>query len=157
MLLNAKKVQRIGRDKMIKTFRGLLADGAQDQIRLGTIKGKVGYKIVKFESIPNQPFDVTQESITKIYKTNQSTIDGIVDFTDNDLLAVAIFKDHATTFYNAYDSVIFDGEIFNQDVYVTHSEVAGSASQNYYIELEVIPLSEQGAEYTTIKDIRTNS
>jgi len=33
---------------VVKTFRGLLADGGQDRIRLSTIKGKVGYKIAKF-------------------------------------------------------------------------------------------------------------
>jgi len=140
---------------MIKTFRGLLADGGQDRIRLSTIQGKVGYKIIKFQSISKAPFDATQESITKIYREEQSTIDGVVDFTDSNLLAVAVFKDHATTFYGLYDSVIFDDEIINQDIFITHSEVAGSEPQNYYFELEIIPLSEQAAEYTTIKDLRT--
>jgi len=139
---------------VVKTFRGILADGGQDQIRLSTIKGKVGYRIIKFESLPREAFNTTQESVTKIYKTQQSTIDGVVDFTDSDLLAVAIYKQHDSTFYMAYDNVIFDSEIVNQDVYVTHSEVAGSASQNYYLELEVIPLDDAGAEYTTLKDMR---
>jgi len=114
----------------------------------------VGYRIIKFESLPREAFNTTQESVTKIYKTQQSTIDGVVDFTDSDLLAVAIYKQHDSTFYMAYDNVIFDSEIVNQDVYVTHSEVAGSASQNYYLELEVIPLDDAGAEYTTLKDMR---
>ena len=30
---------------MIKTFRGILADGDQNKIRLTTKKGKIGYKI----------------------------------------------------------------------------------------------------------------
>jgi len=48
---------------MIKTFRGLLADGGQDRIRLSTIKGKVGYKIAKFEGFPNTPGVTDYESI----------------------------------------------------------------------------------------------
>ena len=31
---------------VVKTFRGQLEDGGQDHIRLQTIKGKVGYRIV---------------------------------------------------------------------------------------------------------------
>jgi len=30
----------------------------------------------------------------------------------------------------------------------------GSKSGNYYLELEVMDLSEMGAEYTTLKDLR---
>ena len=34
---------------MIKSYRGLIADGAQDRIPLHTNDGKTGYKIVKFQ------------------------------------------------------------------------------------------------------------
>jgi len=51
-------------------------------------------------------------------------------------------------------TVIFDREIFNQDIYITQSEQSGSQSLNYYLELEVIPLDDAGAEYTTLKDMR---
>ena len=33
----------------IKTFRGLLEDGAQERIRLETLDGKTGYRINKFQ------------------------------------------------------------------------------------------------------------
>jgi len=139
---------------VVKTYRGMLADGAQEKIPLATKDGSVGYRIIKFESLPREAFNTTQESVTKIYKTQQSTIDGVVNFTDNDLLAVAIYKQHDSTFYMAYDNVIFDSEIFNQDIYVTHSEVAGSASQNYYIELEQIKLDHTQNMSATLKAIR---
>jgi hypothetical protein len=57
---------------VVKTFRGLLADGGQDRIRLSTIKGKAGYKIVKFQIIGAEPGQQDQEHTVKIYKTEQS-------------------------------------------------------------------------------------
>jgi len=141
---------------MIKTFRGLLADPGQDRIRLSTIKGKVGYRIVKFEIMPYAPGAASTESIVKIYKSNQTTVDGIVNFTDSDLIAAAFFSDGAASSEGpATTVIIFDSEIFNQDIYVTHSEVANTEACNYYLELEVIPLDDAGAEYTTLKDMRS--
>jgi len=141
---------------MIKTFRGLLADGGQDRIRLSTIKGKVGYRIVKFQLLSEKPGAVSQESVVKIYKEEQSTIDGIVDFTDSSLLASGIYilSDNSTAIWNTSETIIFDSEIFNQDIYITHSDIATGQKCNYYFELEVIPLDDAGAEYTTLKDMR---
>ena len=144
---------------MIKTFRGLLADDTQDRIRLSTIKGKVGYQIVKFKSMPQAPGTVQQESILKIYKTEQTagSIDGIIDFTDTDLLGSIFMRSSAHESGYASIFVVFDQQIVNQDIYITHSEVTGSELCNYYLELEVIPLDEAGAEYTTLKDLRTGT
>jgi len=141
---------------MIKTFRGLLADGGQDRIRLQTIKGKVGYRITKFQLLSEKPGAVSQESVVKIYKEEQSTIDGIVDFTESSLLASGIYilSDNSTAIWNTSETIIFDSEIFNQDIYITHSDIATGQKCNYYFELEVIPLDDAGAEYTTLKDLR---
>ena len=155
MLLNAKKK---GNDKMIKTFRGLLADGGQEQIRLSTIKGKVGYKIVKFELMPPSPGATGQESVVKIYSQEQSSVTGTIDFTENQLLAAA-FGSTMTGEPSVHPqtlSVIFDREMVNQDIFITHVEINGSVACNYYFELEVIPLDEKMAEYSTIKDLRGN-
>jgi len=141
---------------MIKTYRGQLVTQTEDRIRLQTIKGKVGYKIVKFQTISATPGVDNEEAVLKIYKTTQSTIDGLVDFTDSDLLGVAFSAASSNTYY-AYGTpnVIFDSEIFNQDIFVTYRAVLGSANMNYYLELEVIPLDDAGAEYTTLKDMRS--
>ena len=138
---------------VVKTYRGLLADGAQDRIRLQTIKGKVGYRIVKFQLIQEEPGEHSVESVVKIYKTEQTTIDNTVNFTDSDLLAAGYYTEAASSNYPGFISVIFDNEIFNQDVYVTQKEPGGYRC-NYYLELEVIPLDDAGAEYTTLKDMR---
>ena len=140
---------------MIKTFRGLLADGGQDQIRLQTIKGKVGYKIVKFQIIHDAPGTANWESIVKLYKSEQSSITALINFTDSDLLGAAFQSGNSNAAaYPTTQVIIFDRETFNQNIYITHSEVDGSESTNYYLELEVIPLDDAGAEYTTLKDMR---
>ena len=139
---------------VVKTFRGLLADGGQDRIRLQTIKGKVGYRIVKFEMIGENPGADDIEALIKIYKEEQSTIDGVINFTDSSLLAAGYWKEDAGTTYPQSQSIIFDTEIFNQDIFVTHKDVATGKKCNYYIELEVIPLTDHDAEFTTLKDIR---
>ena len=140
---------------VVKTYRGLLADGGQDRIRLQTIKGKVGYKIVKFQTMAAAPGTTNAEDVTKIYKTEQTTPVATVDFTDSDLLACALTT--ASTDMEDFgiaEQIIFDNEIFNQDIYVSHVDAKTGESVNYYIELEVIPLDDAGAEYTTLKDMR---
>jgi len=141
---------------MIKTFRGLLADDDQDRIRLQTIKGKVGYRIMKLQIFSYAPGVKQSENVVKIYKSSQTAVDGLVDFTDSDLLAAAYLEttDSPATTDNPQNT-IFDREIFNQDIYITHSDVNGSDPCNYYLELEVIPLDDAGAEFTTLKDMRS--
>jgi len=73
---------------MIKTFRGLIASGAQDTIVLHTNDGSTGYRIVKFQCIQSEPGELSVEQTMKIYKVSQTTIDNTVDFSDNTLLAV---------------------------------------------------------------------
>jgi len=96
------------------------------------------------------------ENVVKIYKSSQTAVDGLVDFTDSDLLAAAYLEttDSPATTDNPQNT-IFDREIFNQDIYITHSDVNGSDPCNYYLELEVIPLDDAGAEFTTLKDMRS--
>jgi len=142
---------------MIKTYRGLLADGGQDQIRLQTIKGKVGYRIVKFQLFPQSPGTVNYEGVAQVFKSEITTVPtsgATVDFTDSDLLAAAYYQDGSDYYVQSSSVTIFDNEIFNQDIYVTHTANESTSPINYYLELEVIPLDDAGAEYTTLKDMR---
>jgi len=139
---------------MIKTFRGLLVHGGQDRIRLQTIKGKVGYRIAKFQIIGKDPFSAgTAKYVGKLYKSSQSTVDDSVDFSDSDLLGVATYMESVGIQHEG--TIIFDQEIFNQDIYITHFDTSSNVACNYYVELEVIPLDDAGAEYTTLKDMRS--
>ena len=140
---------------MIKTFRGLIADDGQDTIVLHTNDGSTGYRLVKFQIINKQPGTADYENVVKIYKNSQSSIDATVDFSDNTLLAVAYGSADATGQNNpATEIVIFDKEVFNQDIYVTNKAVSIGSSQNYYIELEQIKLDLNENTVATLKDIR---
>ena len=143
---------------VVKSYRGLLADGGQDRIRLQTIKGKVGYRIKKLQVFVEKPGTTAQESIIKIFKVSDKTIDAEVDFSDQALLGVAhavVFNATASNNIVSQYDVIFEQEMFNQDIFIMHKDVDPSASScNYYLELEVIPLDDAGAEYTTLKDMR---
>lgn len=139
------------------SYRSLLAHGAQDRILLSTKKGEAGYRITKFQLMADESGGHTSESMVKIYKTEQSTITTAVDFSDNRLLAAGFISNHTNAYiYPPGDQIIFENEIFNQDIFVTNSDRAGDAPCNYYIELEVIKLSEQQAMVATIKNIKNN-
>ena len=146
---------------IIKSFRGLIADGAIDTIVLHTNTGSTGYRITKLELMPNTPgTGAAQESIVKIYKIPQATVDGTVDFSDNTLLATGIWignKNPAASVPSPFTDIVFDKETFNQDIYITHIDTDGSESINYHIELEQISLDLNENTVATLKDIRNMS
>jgi len=150
---------------MIKTFRGLIAHGEQDTIVLHTNDGSTGYRVVKLQIIDYQPGNaagaVDVELVCKIYKRSQTIsggagVNGTVDFSDNTLLGIAYYQGgNLGTEQNA-STIIFDNEIFNQDIYVTMNEGAsgGALRGNYYLELEQIRLDLSESTVATLKDIR---
>jgi len=140
---------------MIKTFRGSMVDNTQDTIVLHTNDGSTGYRIVKFQVIGKEPGAKSQESVVKIYKISQTTIDGVVDFSDNTLLGVAYWAGITDiTGAPGTGTIIFDKEIFNQDIYVTHTDLNTGELCNYYIELEQVKLDLSESTVATLKDIR---
>ena len=139
----------------IVSFRGQLTPGAQEIINLHTIDGKTGYRITKFQIMSALPFQAADEHIVKIYKTNQSAVNGTIDFENNRLLGAAIINsDSAGYRYASNPVVIFDNEKFNQDIYVTAFNGDGTSSVNYYIELEMSMLDLSEQTVATLKDIR---
>ena len=140
---------------MIKTFRGLIASGAEDTIVLHTNDGSTGYRIVKFEMFTNTPgIGSNAEHVIKIWKISQSAIDGVIDFSDQTLLGAG-FLPVKTAEFTQEAIVTFDREIFNQDIYVTHADIGGSTIPcNYYIELEQVKLDLNENTVATLKDIR---
>jgi hypothetical protein len=140
---------------MIKTFRGSLSDGGEERIRLSTKKGKIGYRIVKFQVMANNPITTSGEHICKIFKLSQATVTTAVDFADGNLLAVALFI-HNDNYTNTQTHVIFEQEVFNQDIFITHGSDAGSEPLSYYLEIEMMTLSDNAAAVSTLRDIRLN-
>jgi len=141
----------------ILSYRGKLADGAQETILLSTKKGEVGYRITKLQLIGSLPGAETVEAVVKIYKDSQSTIDGSVNFSDNRLLAAGFYVSSQTEEWTSHNILVFDQEIFNQDIYITHFDASVGEAVNYYMEIEVIKLDESQAMVATLKDIRNNS
>jgi len=140
---------------MIKSFRGLMVDGAQDIINLHTNDGKTGYRIVKLQTIQEDPGTQT-EHVVKIYSVSQSTIDDKINFSDGTLLAVSYLNagPSASSSTVANEVIIFDKEIFNQDIFITSKTLTGSDEANYYIELEQISLDLNEATVATLQSIR---
>ena len=139
------------------SFRGTLPIGEQDHIRLKTNTGKVGYKITKFQLMQTNPGNIDHEFVGKIFKTNQTgNIDGEVQMTDSDLLAAVYKKTESGGSSGVYqESIIFDNEVFNQDIFVTIVDNAGSVEPcNYYIELETMALTDLETTKLTLQSIR---
>jgi len=136
---------------MIKSFRGLIGDGVEQRLNLHTNDGKTGYRIVKFEIMPNNP-GTTVDSVVQIFKIKAKTNVGYVDFSDNDLLAAATWYNGT---YETDHSVTFDSELFNQDIFITHHEDAGAMAMNYYIELEQVSLDLNESTVATLQSIRS--
>tara|TARA_R110000824_G_scaffold179134_3_gene359235 strand:- start:812 stop:1276 length:465 start_codon:yes stop_codon:yes gene_type:complete len=138
------------------SYRGTLAMGNEERISLATIKGKVGYRISKFQIISTTPgAGAAVEFIAKITKVKDPAIGPTVRFTDSDLLAVAFYSDNDSTAYPANETIIFDNEIFNQDIFVNITDADGGTIQgNYYIELERMDLSDLESTMLTLKNLR---
>jgi len=143
----------------IKTFRGLMADGAIDTITLHTNDGSIGYRIVKFEVMTGDiPGSIESVSLLAVWKVPQTVVAETVDFADPTLLAAVDYRQHDNEAYGIVgNEIIFDSEIFNQDIYLTHKDMLGGAKMNYYIELEQIKLDLNENTVATLKDIRSLS
>ena len=145
----------------IKSFRVLLANNGIDQVSLHTNNGATGDRIKKFELMPNQ-FGASVgelESTVKIYTVEPASADGVIDFSDQELLGAAIINAEAVAdSYPTILTAVFDLMTFNQDIYITHTNLHADAGPvNYYIELEQIKLDLNENTVATLKDIRNQA
>ena len=143
----------------IKTFRGLLADGAQQEINLRTNTGKIAYRIHKFELMVKGPGQANSEHTVKIFTLPQATgdIDGIINFGDHNLLAAGIVSNTTAGYSQIFNAppVIFDNVTFNQNIFITHFESHSNEAINYHLELEQIKLSDNESTMATLQSIRS--
>ena len=126
----------------IISFRGKIADLGTETIVLHTRDGTTGYRIKKLEVMSIQPGVLNESHVLQIFtvaKTDTSFYDNI-DFSDTTLLAAAFLQQDDQNYNPGFESISFDNTVFNQDIYVTHADVVGSAAINYHIELEKITL-----------------
>ena len=136
---------------MIKTFRGLLANDTEDTIVLHTNDGSTGYRIVKFQVMGINE-DKNYETVVQINKVSGTPSDTI-DFSDNKLLGAALYGD-TDSIDQGTQTVIFDNEIFNQDIFVSAKATSGTTAINYYIELEQVKLDLNENTVATLKDLK---
>jgi len=131
----------------VHSFRGLLGDGAQDEINLERSNVNLAYRIVRFEIMPNLVSDQSGEHVVKIYREKQTTVPttaATVDFSETDLLSAGYLTQHDNQAYGLTGPVvIFDNTLFSRNIYVTHTDNSQSGTGygcNYYIELEEVPV-----------------
>jgi hypothetical protein len=138
------------------SYRGTLAMGTEEKIRLKTIKGKIGYKITKFDMLTTTPGTGNVEMVGKITKVPDPNIGPTVQFTDLDMLAVNYLRDGTTNERPYTQVIIFDNEITNQNIFVNIDDAGGATTAcNYLIELEAFSISDLEATQLTLKNIRT--
>jgi hypothetical protein len=139
------------------SYRGTLPMGQEERISLATIQGKVGYKITKFQILSSTPGVGNHEFVAKITKVKDPNIGPVVNFTDADLLAAIYYAENATTGNaEAPQTIIFDNEKFNQDIFINITDASGGTVEcNYYFELETMNLSELETTMLTLKSLRT--
>ncbi len=132
----------------------------QLKINLRTNNSKVGYKIAKFQIMPELPGVHDYELVGKIYKTNQDSITSDVKFESNLLAATFQKTESSGDGGSTFETVIFANEKVNQNIFMYITDVgARSDPANYYIELETMLLSDVESTMLTlqsIRDIRSN-
>jgi hypothetical protein len=133
----------------------MLSDSTSETIRLGTNNGLTGYKIKKFDIVPEAPITSDIEAVMKLEKYEPTTFANTFSFDDPNLLGVAVWWGGAAGVSNPQDWIqIFDNVTFNQDVYISGVFSGGTFNVNYYLELEQVKLSVDEAAVATLKDMR---
>jgi len=144
----------------IKTFRGLVPDGGTDTIVLHTNDGSTGYRVKKLQVFPYQPGKESTESTLQVWSVDPSltsTTAVTVDFNNQELLAVGLFHDSSSESNLNPMMVVFDRMVFNQDIYITHTDTNGSEPLNYYLELEQVKLDLDENTVATLKNIKNEA
>jgi hypothetical protein len=141
---------------VMKSFKGKLADGEQEEISLSTNNGLTGYEITKFQVMPTDA-NIDVESVVKIYSVQETTVTDQIDFSESTLLAASIIRAGSGVAQPLTVTTIFDNIKFNQDVFVTLKNSSYTAEINYYIEMKQSDLSLDEQTVATLKNIRNSN
>jgi len=132
----------------VHSFRGILADGGQDKIRIQGPVGNIAWRITKFEVMPNYPGGATQESICQVWREEQLSLvtsSATINFENDELLAAAYYVQYGLPAAGQNTAIVtFDNALFVRNIWVTHTDNDSAALINYYIELEEIKVSKAG-------------
>ena len=130
----------------VHSFKGLLADGGQRKIRIQGPVGAIAWRITKFQIMPENPHNANVVNhVMKLYREKQTSIDAVVNFTDDELMGVATYtEDPGVRDMPGYGIVIFDNTLFSRNIFITNKELHNNLAGNYYIELEEVKISAAG-------------
>ena len=132
-----------------KSFKRMLINGAQDKIYLSGGESDIGYRITKLSLISKTPGAVAEtEGVIKVFREKQTSIDAVIDFTDDILLAAAAYQDHDGSSYPSSIDIVFDDQVINQDIYITWYCTDNDIPMNYLIHLEEVKMS--GSEQAVV-------
>jgi len=133
----------------VHSFKGLLADGVQDEINLERSNLNLAYRITKFELIPQNIGSADIEDLVLVWREEQASVPAVnphewvaasVDFSNPDLLAAGYFGANTQGTAQNY-VVIFDNILFSRNIWVTNYDHSTGQACNYYIELEEVPVN----------------
>jgi len=127
----------------VHSFRGLLVDGDQRKIRIQGPGGAIAWRITKFQ-IMGPDANENIESVIKIYREKQTSIDDTINFDDAELLGAAVINQSTNHEADRDRSIIFDNTLFSRNIYVTQKGHDYTPNVNYYIELEEVKVSKTG-------------
>ena len=137
------------------SFRGIIDQGLEERIKLSTKDGKTGYKVTKFQIMTESPGSQHYETLVSIFSKAQGSGKTLVDFSEADLIGAAYIEDNHSYNNPMSEAIIFDNQIFNQDIFVSTASLTGTERTNYYIELEKIALTDIQATQLTLQSLRT--
>ena len=130
---------------MIKKFSGLIPNLGLERIYLAGVESGKGFKVKDLQIISSQPGAIDYEYIVQVYMTKRTST-GLydnIDFTKDDLLAVAYLSGDTSETHSDFQTVIFDETVFNQDIYISTADISGSTLPvNYMLTLEEVKMSD---------------
>jgi len=142
----------------VHSFRGQLADETQEKIRIQGSVGAIAWRITKFEIMPTLTGAINAELVAKIFREEQSSVTGDINFTNDELLGTAYFKINQTDVgTHGGPVVIFDNALFVRNIFVTAIDTNASNVTNYYIELEEVKVSAAGMAQLAVAAARRRS
>jgi len=133
----------------IKSYRRLMTDG--DQIKIPLHHTGKGYRIVKFQVMPNDiDGSASHECSIQVWKQKQTSLVVDIDFNQDALLGAAYYvrsSDPSSPYVATISeqTVVFDREVINQDIFVVYKTGQSGQKLNFYLELEEVSMNDSEA------------
>jgi hypothetical protein len=141
----------------VHSFRGLLADGKQQRIRIQGATGSHAWRITKFNLMLKTFTGNDRVHGVSIWREEQASVSTSaigVDFDNDELLAAGVVAWDTSQPQLSTQAIVFDNQLFARNIWVTHTEESGGGLINYYIELEEVKVSQAGMAQLSVAAAR---